>query len=128
VSRPWRFALVLGGGGMKGLAHVGALRALEERGWLPEVIVGTSIGALLGAAWANGMTTAEITDVALSLERADVFQVAHRAMALKRLRSPGLYHAAPLDSMIRGFVGDLTFDELERRLVVAGKGARRPSS
>jgi NTE family protein len=119
VSERWRFALVLGGGGMKGLAHVGALRALEERGWIPDVIVGTSIGSLLGAAWANGLNTADITDVGLSLRRADVFTIAHRDMALKRMRAPGLYHAAPLESLIRGFVGDLTFRELERRLVVA---------
>ena len=115
----WRFALVLGGGGMKGLAHVGALRALEERGWLPDVIVGTSIGSLLGAAWANGLTMAEIADVALSLERVDVFQIARRDMVLKRMRAPALYHAAPLESLVRGFVGDLTFEELDRRLVIA---------
>jgi NTE family protein len=119
VSRRWRFALVLGGGGMKGLAHAGALRALEERGWVPEVIVGTSIGALLGAAWANGMSTTEIRDVALSLQRHDVFAIAHRDMAFKRMRSRGLYHSAPLESLIRGFVGDLTFRELERELIVA---------
>ena len=115
----WRFALVLGGGGMKGLAHVGAVRALEERGWIPDVIVGTSIGSLLGAAWSNGFTTAELADVALSLERSDVFHVARRAIATRLIRAPAIYHGSPLDELIRGFVGDLTFDELERRLVVA---------
>lgn len=119
VSGRWRFALVLGGGGMKGLAHVGALRALEERGWVPDVIVGTSIGALLGAAWANGVSTADIGDVALSLRRQDVFAIAHRDMAFKRMRAPGLYHSAPLESLIRGFVGDATFRELERKMIVA---------
>ena len=115
----WRFALVLGGGGLKGLAHVGAVRALEERGWIPDVIVGTSIGSLLGAAWSNGFTTAELADVALSLERSDVFHVARRAIATRLIRAPAIYHGSPLDELIRGFVGDLTFDELERRLVVA---------
>jgi len=119
VNQRWRFALVLGGGGMKGLAHVGALRALEERGWLPEVIVGTSIGSLLGAAWANGFTTAELTDVALGLERSDVFHVARRAIATKLIRAPAIYHGAPLEELIRGFVGGVTFEELGRRLVVA---------
>ncbi len=119
ADQRWRFALVLGGGGMKGLAHVGALRALEERGWIPDVIVGTSIGSLLGAAWANGFGTSEIADVALGLERSDVFRLARRDMALRRLRAPGLYHAEPLEAMVRGFVGGLTFEDLERRLVVA---------
>ena len=115
----WRFALVLGGGGMKGLAHVGALRALEERGWMPDVVVGTSMGALLGAAWANGFSTAELADVALSLERSDVFHIARRQIATKLIRAPAIYGGAPLDELIHGFVGGLTFEELDRRLVVA---------
>lgn len=115
----WRFALVLGGGGMKGLAHVGALSALEERGWVPEVVVGTSIGSLLGAAWANGFATAELADVALSLERSDVFHVARREIATRLIRAPALYRGTPLEELVRGFVGGLTFEELERRLVVA---------
>jgi NTE family protein len=45
-----RFTLVLGGGGMKGLAHVGVLQALEEHGRRPSAIVGSSVGALIGAA------------------------------------------------------------------------------
>jgi len=44
-------ALVLGGGGAKGVAHVGVIRALEEKGFVPDLIVGVSIGALVGAAY-----------------------------------------------------------------------------
>jgi len=40
-----QFGLVLSGGGLKGLAHVGVLRALEERRLTPQVVVGCSIGA-----------------------------------------------------------------------------------
>ena len=50
---PW---VVLGGGGLKGLAHVGAWRALTEAGVQPAGIVGTSIGALAGALAASAMT------------------------------------------------------------------------
>lgn len=46
------FVLALGGGGGRGLAHLGVLRALEESGLRPSAIVGTSIGALLGAVYA----------------------------------------------------------------------------
>jgi len=115
----WRFALVLGGGGMKGLAHVGALRALLERGWEPDVIVGTSIGALLGAAWAVEFTIPELEAVALSMKRHDVFALARAEMAVHRLRSPGLYQSEPLENLLRGFLGDTTFEELHRRLIVA---------
>lgn len=47
--------LVLGGGGARGFAHVGLLRALEERGLYPDVIGGTSMGALVGSLAAMGM-------------------------------------------------------------------------
>ena len=48
------FTLVLSGGGLKGLAHIGVLRALEERGLVPSLVVGSSIGSLikiLSTAW-----------------------------------------------------------------------------
>ena len=115
----WRFALVLGGGGMKGLAHVGVLRALEERGWTPDVVVGNSIGALIGAAWAVDFTIAELEALALSMTRRDVFAIARGEMAARRLRAAGLYKTEPLEMLLRGFLGDTTFDDLPRRLVVA---------
>ena len=51
-------ALVLGGGGLRGFAHMGVLRALEEAGIKPDIVVGTSAGAVVGAAYASGMTAA----------------------------------------------------------------------
>src|SRR5256885_17142955 len=49
VNNQTQFTLVLGGGGMKGVAHVGGLQALTERGLVPSQIVGSSGGALGGA-------------------------------------------------------------------------------
>lgn len=114
----WRFGLVMGGGGMRGLAHVGALRALIEHGWVPDEVIGTSIGALVAATWAAGFTLLEMEQFALGLRRRDIFQIAHGDMALKRMRTPALYKAEPLEALIRGFLGDVTFAELPRQLVV----------
>ena len=50
-----KIALVLGGGGLKGFAHIGVFKALDEMGIVPTVIAGTSIGALIGAAYVRGM-------------------------------------------------------------------------
>ncbi|MBI4541659.1 MAG: patatin-like phospholipase family protein [Gemmatimonadetes bacterium] len=119
MNARWRFGLVLGGGGMRGLAHVGALRALEERGWDPAEIVGTSMGALLGAAWAAGFALRDLEATALSLTRRDIFSIAHRDMALQRMRARGLYRSDPLDALISGLIGDVTFRDLPRRLIVA---------
>lgn len=55
-----RTALVLAGGGAKGLAHIGVIRALERNGVRPDLIVGSSMGALIGALYASGLTSAEL--------------------------------------------------------------------
>jgi len=60
---------VLGGGGMKGFAHIGVMQALEERGIVPTLFAGTSIGALLGAARVGGMPITEMRARAESLRR-----------------------------------------------------------
>lgn len=57
-----RLALVLGAGGARGLAHIHALRAFDDLGITPEIVAGTSIGAIMGAAYCAGMTGAEIEE------------------------------------------------------------------
>jgi NTE family protein len=52
-SRAATFTLVLGGGGARGLAHIGVLKVLEEEGLLPAAIVGTSMGAIVGGMYAQ---------------------------------------------------------------------------
>lgn len=116
LDRP--FTLVLGGGGMKGLAHIGVLRALSERGLAPSAILGTSMGAMIGATWATGMTIDEMAARARRLRRRDVFQIAHTDMAFRRMRAPAVYRREPLDLLLRELVGDVTFDQLRRPLLV----------
>ena len=55
-----RIGLALGGGGARGLAHIPVIEALDEMGLRPSLIVGTSIGAIYGAAYASGLTGAYI--------------------------------------------------------------------
>lgn len=62
VPRP-RIALVLGSGGPRGYAHIGVLRVLEEAGILPDLIVGSSVGALIGAFWASGLSASAIDEL-----------------------------------------------------------------
>jgi NTE family protein len=52
-ERKYRLGVALGGGSARGWAHIGVLLALRERGILPDVVAGTSIGALVGAAYAS---------------------------------------------------------------------------
>lgn len=66
-KRP-RLALVLGGGGPRGFAHVGVLKVLEENGIEPDLVVGTSVGAMIGAMYANSLPTVEIEKIALAID------------------------------------------------------------
>lgn len=59
-------ALVLGGGGAKGFAHIGVIKALEENGITPTLIVGTSVGSLVGSLYASGYTPAQLEHLALT--------------------------------------------------------------
>ena len=61
-----RVALVLGGGGAKGFAHVGVIKALEENGITPTLVVGTRIGSLVGSLYASGYTSAQLEQLALT--------------------------------------------------------------
>jgi predicted acylesterase/phospholipase RssA len=66
-------ALVLSGGGSRGLAHAGAIQGLEERGHDPELVVGTSVGALVGALYAAGYTPDEIQRRIRGINWSDIF-------------------------------------------------------
>jgi NTE family protein len=60
------FALALGGGGARGLAHIAVIEALDDMGAKPAAIAGTSIGALVGAAYAAGMQGKDIRHHAIA--------------------------------------------------------------
>ncbi|MGM0442864.1 MAG: patatin-like phospholipase family protein [Fibrobacterota bacterium] len=56
--------LVLSGGGTRGLAHIGVIQALEENNIQPDMIIATSMGAIVGGLYASGYTGAEIAEIA----------------------------------------------------------------
>lgn len=70
---PGRTALVLSGGGAKGIAHIGVLRALDSLGVRPDLVVGTSMGAIIGALYASGYSAAQIDSIAGVLDPAALF-------------------------------------------------------
>ena len=72
--RPERVALVLSGGGAKGLAHIGVLRVLDSLGVRPDLVVGTSIGAVIGGMYASGYSARQIDSIIRSLPLASLFR------------------------------------------------------
>ena len=118
VSTPKRFALVLGGGGLKGFAHIGVLRALQERGLVPSTYAGTSIGALISAAAVGGMSIEEMARRAMALQRRDLFRLNHFGMLRSRIRAQSFYMEEPLRALCRAVSPPGTFDALGTRLLV----------
>src|SRR6202158_6609490 len=99
-SKAHKVALVLGGGGLKGFAHIGVFRALKELGIEPTVVAGTSIGALIGAAYARGMDVPEVVGRARALKRRDLFRLNRMGMLLEREDSPAIYLDEPLRNVV----------------------------
>jgi NTE family protein len=114
-----RVALVLGGGGLKGFAHIGVLRALEERGIQPSLYAGTSIGALLGAGYAAGLSTDEMARRAVALQRRDVFRLNHVGVLFGRMRASSIYLEEPLRALAESITpAAQRFDQLDRPVLV----------
>jgi NTE family protein len=107
-----RIALVLGGGGLKGFAHIGVLQALADAGIRPSLYAGTSIGALVAAAGAAGMATESMIDRATRLQRRDLFRLNHVGMLLERRRASSIYAGDPLRALCAANGPKGTFEDL----------------
>jgi NTE family protein len=105
--------LVLGGGGVKGMSHAGAWQAIEECGVRVDEIVGTSIGALVGACIAGGLRWKDLAPHALRLTKPDIVAINRWALLLNGIRQPAVFTAEPLLGYIRSVLPVERFDELE---------------
>ena len=112
-------AFVLGGGGVLGAVEVGMLRALFERGITPDLVLGTSVGALNGAMVARDPTPAVIDRLTAlwrgaSENRREVY-ADRRLRTVRRAVSTGthIYSAKPLTARLAEEFGDTTFADLE---------------
>lgn len=118
TSAPPKIALVLGGGGLKGFAHIGVFRALAERGIVPARLAGTSIGALIASAYVNGMSIDEMQARAESLARRDLFRIDHMGMLVQRVRTSAIYLEEPLRAICESIAPKGTFAGLSKPLLV----------
>ena len=69
---PIKIGLVLGGGAARGFAHVGVIKALEAQGIVPDIIVGTSAGAVVGALYATGYNGFELQQLSMQMDEGQV--------------------------------------------------------
>lgn len=99
-----RLGLALGSGSARGLAHIGVLKVLDREGIAIDMIAGTSIGALIGGAYAVGVTPQEMEDIALSVDIG-------RLLSLADIAKPttALVNGRRAEAFIREVVGGKTF-------------------
>ena len=95
LGRTVRVAWVLSSGGPRGFVHVGVLKALDEMGLKPDLIVGASVGALVGCLRASGVPASEIETLALNLQLT--------AMARLVWSSDARFSGAPVAEMVRQY-------------------------
>lgn len=103
-----KLALVLGGGATKGFAHIGVIQVLEEHGIKPDLIVGTSMGAIVGGVYATGMECEHILQISKRLTRKklmdfNIFNVFFKTSILKGKK---------LRKVLYNEVGDITHEQL----------------
>jgi NTE family protein len=110
AKRP-RVAVVLGSGGPRGYAHVGVIKVLEAAGIQPDLIVGSSVGALIGAFWASGMPATEIETRAMAGGPLTLFD-------LSLFADRGWIHGQRLEDYVNDALGRPALETLTRPLIV----------
>lgn len=103
-----RIGLTLGSGSARGLAHIGILKALDERNIKIDFIAGSSMGALIGAAYASGMSVGRMEELALEIDLKKIAQLLISKPALT-----GLINGKSIKNYLLSHIGNIDFSQLE---------------
>ena len=99
-----KLGLALGAGGSRGVAHIGFLKALEEEGIKPDYICGCSMGSVVGAAYASGMSPQDMWLAVTKLRILDLISPSKQR--------GGLFGTKKMRQQLLKNIGDITFEEL----------------
>jgi NTE family protein len=127
ASKIW--ALVLMGGGARGLAHVGVIRVLERAGLVPDIVAGTSMGGLVGGLYAAGVSGTRMTEMIGGMDLGAAADEAGRRRLFKRSRNLfeyillsdtknrfftkiGLDKEDAIEAYLKGCVGEVRIEDL----------------
>ena len=109
-------ALALGSGGARGFAHVGVIKALEEAGVVPDIVTGSSSGAVVAALYASGRSGRELEEVALGIEQGDLVDLS--------LFGNGWVKGEALQEFVNRMVDGRPIERLARPFAVTATEAR----
>ena len=104
-KRKYKIGLAFGGGGAKGMTHIGVIKAFEEFGLEFDYIAGTSVGSIMGAAYASGMKSSEILKIAKSMKTIDI-----RTSKIFFMPSK----TEGIENMMKETFGDINIEDLKK--------------
>jgi NTE family protein len=102
-----KVALVLGGGGARGLAHIGVIKYLSEKKFTPDLVVGCSMGAIIGGVYAAGYSSKLIEDIGRELARD-----ANREVLKPSISLTELYDSSRFERFLKRLVGKIRIEEM----------------
>jgi NTE family protein len=105
-----KVALALGGGAARGFAHIGVIKALEAQGIFPDIVVGTSAGAVVGSLYAGGHNGFDLQALAIQMEE--------RQVSDWSLPDRGIFKGEALQSFVNQAVGNRPLEKLNRLFAV----------
>lgn len=130
-----KWALVLMGGGSRGLAHIGILNVLQKNGLTPDIIVGTSMGAVIGGLFASGISPTKLKEIANDFDinnfiekpnipflskknQISILEIlmleSYKSRLLKKL---GLNREDRMEAYLRNLTGEICIEELPVKFV-----------
>jgi NTE family protein len=114
-----RLGLALGSGAALGLAHIGVIKGLEKRGIVPDVVCGTSIGAIVGAAYVFGVLD-RLEGAVRKVGWREVLRLADF-----RFNKGGFLNGKSIVREVQGYIGEATFEDAERPFAVMASDLAR---
>ena len=109
VPKKIRVGIALGGGAARGFAHIGVIKALEAQGIYPEIVVGTSAGAVVGALYAAGNNGFALQKTAMEMDEATISDWAIPFFS----KSSGVLKGEALQSYVNKAVRNVTMEKLK---------------
>ncbi len=120
-----KLGVALSGGGIRGLAHIGVMKVLLNRGVVPDLITGTSMGSIIAACIAVGVDIDEIEEFALRISRSrNLMRLVHLAPPNRGLLDAGKVH----DALAEIIPPDMEFSDLKIPLAVSATDLIRSQS
>lgn len=106
---PVKIALVLGGGAAHGFAHIGVIKALESQGIVPDMVIGTSAGSLVGALYAAGNNGFALQKMAMEMDEAAISDWSVPFFA----KSSGVLKGDALQNYVNAAVHNLPIEKMK---------------